>query len=95
MVERHEEKSKKMLGTGASQISVQITNIEQDGFWMLTPDGEYFFVYEDYPDFRNATVAQIYSFRQSLDGFHWPDLDVDIELDALKHPDRFPHKFKR
>jgi len=47
--------------------------------------------FEDYPDFRNATVAQIYNFRQSFDGFHWPDLDVDIELDALKHLDRFPH----
>ena len=84
-----------MLGTDTSQISAQVTNIEHDGFWMLTPDGEYFVAFEDYPDFRNATVAQIYNFRQSFDGFHWPDLDVYIELDALKHPDRFPHKFKR
>jgi len=31
-----------MPGTDASQISAQITNIEDNGFWMLTPDGEYF-----------------------------------------------------
>ena len=70
-----------MLGTDASQIS----NIEHAGFWMLTQGGEYFVAFEDYPDFRNATVAQIFNFRQSFDGFHWPDLDVDIELAALKH----------
>jgi hypothetical protein len=27
--------------------------------------------------------------------FVWPNLDIDIELEALKHPDRFPLKFRR
>jgi Protein of unknown function (DUF2442) len=84
-----------MLGTNISQLEAQITNIEQDGFWLLTPDGEYFVAFEDYPDFCNATVAQIHNFKSASDGFHWPDLDIDIELDALKHPERFPLKFKR
>lgn len=64
-----------MPGTGASQINAQITNIEHNGFWMLTLDGEYLVAFEDYPAFRNATVTQIYNFRPSFDGFHWPDLD--------------------
>ena len=84
-----------MLGTNISQSSVQVTNIEQDGFWLLTPEGEYFVAFEDYPDFYHATVAQIHNFRSAMDGCRWPDLDIDIELDALKHPERFPRKFKR
>ena len=83
-----------MPGTNISQNSIQVTNIEQDGFWLLTPDGEYFVAFADYPDFYQATVAQIHNFRGVLDGCHWPDLDIDIELDALKHPERFPRKFK-
>ena len=47
-----------MFGTDASRISVQITNIEHDGFWILTPDGEYFVAFEDY---RSPKLAQIYS----------------------------------
>ncbi len=82
------------LGTNISQTNIQVTNIEQDGFWLLTPEGEFFVAFEDYPDFYHATVAQIHHFRGEPDGFHWPDLDIDIELDALKHPERFPHKFK-
>ena len=84
-----------MISIKNSKISAQVTNIEQDGFWLLTADGEYFVAFEDYPELRDATLAQIHNFKQSFDGFHWPALDVDIELDALKHPDRFPHKFKR
>ncbi len=84
-----------MLGTNISQTSIQVTNIEQDGFWLLTPEGEYFVAFADYPDFTQATVAQIHHFQGTLDGCHWPDLDIDIEMDALKHPERFPRKFKR
>jgi hypothetical protein len=47
------------------------------------------------PELKDATIAEIYNFKQSFEGLHWTDLDADIELDALKHPDRFPHKFKR
>jgi Protein of unknown function (DUF2442) len=24
---------------------------------------------------------------------HWPDLDVDIDVDALKHPEAYPLKY--
>ena len=40
-----------MLGTNISQTSIQVTNIEQDGLWLLTPEGEYFVAFADYPDF--------------------------------------------
>jgi Protein of unknown function (DUF2442) len=73
---------------------IQVTNIEQDGFWLLTPEGEYFVAFADYPDFTQAAVAQIHNFRGSVEGCHWPDLDIDIEMDALKHPERFPRMFK-
>lgn len=84
-----------MIGADTSRISTQVTNIERDGFWLLVGDEEFFVAFEDYSDFRNATVAQIHNLEQRFDGFHWPDLDVDIELDALRHPDRFPNKFTR
>ena len=72
-----------------------VTNIEKDGFLLLTSEGEYFVSFADYPDFQNATVAQIHNFKSSPDGFHWPDLDIDIELDALKYPERYPKTFRR
>jgi len=29
------------------------------------------------------------------DAIEWPDLDVDLEIDSLKHPDRYPLIMKR
>jgi hypothetical protein len=25
---------------------------------------------------------------------HWPDLDVDLEVDALEHPERYPLAYR-
>ncbi|MBN2148155.1 MAG: DUF2442 domain-containing protein [Anaerolineales bacterium] len=84
-----------MPGANTSLNETLITNIECDGFWLLTGDSEFFVSFDEYPDFQNATVAQIHDFLSSGDHFHWPALDIDIDLDALKHPDRFPLKYRR
>ena len=72
----------------------QITNIERDGFWLLLEEGEFFVPFERYPTFQKATVEQIFQFEQDDDAFYWPELDIDIELDALKHPERYPLIFR-
>ena len=71
-----------------------ITSIEQDGFWLLTEEGEFFVPFERYPAFRKAKVDQIFHFEQDDDAFYWPDLEIDIELDALMHPKRYPLIFR-
>jgi hypothetical protein len=74
--------------------TVEITAINATGFWLLVSDREYFVAFADYPDFRRATVSQIYAMQhQSSDHFYWPGLDVDIELEALEQPERFPLVF--
>lgn len=84
-----------MSGEVISQTEIKITSIEQDGFWMLIDDQEYFISFEQYPDFCSATLDQIFNFRYAFEEIHWPDMDIDIELDALRHPERFPLKFRR
>ena len=73
----------------------QVTSIQRTGFWVIVDDKEYFIDFEDYPDFKKATVAQIHSLRRSMGGLHWDELDVDIEIEALKHPEQYPLIFKR
>jgi hypothetical protein len=68
--------------------------VEKDGFWLLTDAGEFFVSLEQYPAFKKATIQQIFRFRERFGDFHWDELDIDIELDALKYPERYPLKFK-
>jgi len=72
----------------------QITSIEQEGFWLLTNEGEFFVPFERYSAFLKAKVEQIFKFEQDDDAFYWPELDIDIELDALKHPENYPLIFR-
>jgi hypothetical protein len=52
---------------------------------------EFFLPYEEFPWFRNATLAQIFNLqRPHPEHLHWPDLDVDLSLDSLRDPERFP-----
>ena len=73
----------------------EVTSINAFGFWLLVDDKEYFIPFRDYPIFRKATVAQIYEVQRSGPiQFHWPELDADIELDALEQPEQFPLVFR-
>ncbi len=81
--------SLEMLGVVTSDS--EVTNISANGFWMLVDNREYFVPFDDYSVFRDATVAQIYDIRRlSPSQFHWPQLDADIELEALEHPEQYP-----
>ena len=83
-----------MPGKNISQNKSQVTSIENDGFWLLTAEGEFFVSFERYPAFELATVNQIFNFRESFGDFHWDELDIDIELDALQHPEQYPLIFQ-
>jgi hypothetical protein len=80
---------------GATTLQSEVTGIDAMGFWLLVDDREYYVPFRDYPVFRQATVNQIHSVRRlGKCQFHWPDLEVDIELTALEYPERFPLSFR-
>jgi hypothetical protein len=74
---------------------VEVTNISQHGFWLLLDDRELFLPFEEYPWFKYAPVEAILRLEQPQpDHLHWPDLDVDLSVDSIEHPERYPLKAK-
>lgn len=70
---------------------VEVTNISAHGIWLLTGEVALFLSYEDFPWFNDASVANILNVREPTPGhFFWPELDVDLGLETIRHPDRFP-----
>lgn len=86
-------KKLKKLGRSIS-ASAEVQNISQHGIWILVNGQEFFLSFIEFPWFLRATIEQIYNL-QFFHGkhLHWPSLDVDIELEALKHPDAYPLKY--
>ena len=73
----------------------EVTNIEPLGFWILVDKREYFVPFDDYPIFKGASIKQIFQMqRLSPTQMRWPDLDADIELEALEQPEHYPLIFK-
>ena len=78
-----------MLGTATSQV--EITNISRHGFWILIDGRELFLAFDDYPWFRDASVGSIHNVeRPQPEHLYWPDLDVDLSLNAIEHPANYP-----
>lgn len=71
----------------------EITHISTHGVWLLASDQELFMPYDEFPWFKDAPVRSIINVQEmSPRHFYWPDLDVDLSLESILHPERFPLK---
>ncbi len=78
-----------------SNAEVEAASIGHDGIWSRIDQTEYFLAYEDYPWFRDAKVSEIRHVELFHNRhLHWPDLDVDLSLDSLKHPEAYPLTYR-
>lgn len=78
----------KKLGKLTSNIQVEKS---EHGVWLFIYDKEYFLPYKEYPWFKNAKDSTLNNVKLLFGNhLHWPDLDVDLELDSLEHPEKYP-----
>ena len=81
---------------GKSTLIVEVTNISSHGIWLLTREKELFIPYEEFPWFKDAPIGKILNVEESTPGhFYWPELDVDLGIESIEHPERFPLKSKK
>jgi hypothetical protein len=77
-------------GKGGSVVSACVAT---HGVWLLASDQELFMPYDEFPWFKDAPVRSIINVQEMSPGhFYWPDLDVDLSLESIIHPERFPLK---
>ena len=77
----------------AATSEAEVTNISQHGFWLLIDGRELFAPFEQFPWFKQAPVEAILKLERPNPGhLHWPELDVDLSVDSIEHPERYPLK---
>ena len=83
-----------VLGKNTSPVEVQ--GISPTGFWLWAQEREYFLSFKEYPWFKEARVSDICQVKLLPGGhLYWPSLDIDLALDGLEHPERYPLLFKK
>ena len=76
---------------GTTTSPAEVTNISQHGFWLLLDDQELFLPFEEYPWFKRAAIEEILRVdRPQPDHLRWPDLDIDLSVDSIEQPERYP-----
>ena len=74
-----------------SPAEVEVTNVSQHGFWVLVGGRELFLPFKLFPWFKDAPVAQLLNVALSHPThIYWPDLDVDLSIESIEFPERFP-----
>ena len=81
---------------GKSTLMVEVTNISSHGIWLLTREKELFIPFKEFPWFKDAPIGKILNVEEPTPGhFYWPELDVDLGIESIEHPERFPLKSKK
>ena len=76
---------------GRRTSRVELTNVSPNGLWLLLDGRELFVSFREFPWFADATIEQLAAVeRPSRHHLHWPALDVDLAVESLDHPERFP-----
>ncbi len=72
-------------------LEAEVTQIDKQGIWLLIEDRESFLPFENFPWFRDASEGAIHNLKLlNNNHLYWPDLDLDLAVESIGHPERFP-----
>jgi len=81
----------KSAALGNNTSGPEVTNISQHGLWLLVGQEELFLSFEQFPWFQSAPIGKVLRVEQpSSQHLYWPDLDIDLAIESIRHPERFP-----
>lgn len=74
-----------------ARTSAEVLGLTPHALWLLVAGKEYMLDFVRFPWFRTATIADVCDLTVEH-GYHlhWTRLDVDLHIDSLDHPERFP-----
>ena len=85
----------KSLTLGKSTSAVEVVSISKRGFWLQVQGDEHFLSFKLFPWFKDAKVAAVLKVKLlHHEHLYWPDLDVDLELESIKHPEKYPLTYR-
>ncbi len=76
---------------GKNTSEVEVTNISKHGFWLLINQEELFVEFKQFPWFKDAPINELLNVQlPQPEHLYWPELDIDLAVESIHHPDRFP-----
>ena len=76
---------------GKNTSDVEVTNVSRHGFWLLVGGEEKLVSFVAFPWFRAVSIGALTNVVMPGPGhLYWPELDVDVAVESIDHPERYP-----
>lgn len=70
--------------------------INAQGIMLSVQGNDYFISYNRMPWLKDTRISDVLNVKMSgRSAIEWTALDVDLEIESLKHPERYPLIMKR
>ncbi|MCD8093252.1 MAG: DUF2442 domain-containing protein [Bacteroides sp.] len=80
----------------SNDTSVSVLMINSQGIMLSVQGNDFFVSYNRMPWLKDARISDVLNVRMSgRSAIEWEALGVDLEIDSLKHPERYPLIMKR
>lgn len=84
------------LNASSQNTSVNVLMINAQGIMLSVLGNDYFVSYNRMPWLRDARISDVLNVRMcGHSAIEWEALGVDLEIESLKHPERYPLVMKR
>jgi hypothetical protein len=76
---------------GITTSAIEVTHVSKHGFWLLLDSEELLVPFAEFPWFKRATIEQLTDVEWPSRGhLYWPQLDIDLSVESIRHPEAFP-----
>lgn len=84
------------LNANSQSTSVSVLMINSQGIMLSVLGNDYFISYNRMPWLKDARISDVLNVQMvGRSAIGWTALDVDLEIESLKHPERYPLIMKR
>lgn len=76
---------------GTTTSAAEVTHVSRHGFRLLLDDEELLVAFAGFPWFGRATIERLSDVEwPSKAHLYWPQLDIDLSVESIRHPQAFP-----
>ena len=84
------------LRNGRNTHPISIGAVTPRGFSLVLGERKLFLSFAQFPWFREFTLRELTNVRRpSPEHLRWPEFDIDLGVDSIEHPERYPLRERR
>jgi len=74
------------VSKNGANVSAKVVELSKD-FMLVDHCGKIYRIdFDRYPYFRSCFLGELYNVQASASGLHWPDADIDLEVEYIENP---------